>query len=105
MSPRDDQLDLVTVKPPVAYELLAVAGTVAGYSTCPSNLAEKLLVDLSGSFEPQWNVLWEQCYLLHHEEFPHHVRSDPCDPKSHTGLFQDGFLMQRLLEPVHALFD
>ena len=44
---RGDQLALVFVKELVAYELLVVVGTIVGYSTCPSNLAEKPLVDLS----------------------------------------------------------
>ena len=45
--PNDDWLDLVIADELVAYELLAVAGIVVDCSTCPSNLAEKPLVDLS----------------------------------------------------------
>ena len=46
--PRDDQFALVSAKELVAYELLVAVGTVADYSTYPSNLAERPLVDLSG---------------------------------------------------------
>ena len=46
--PSDDQFDLVTAKPLAAYELLAMVGTVFGYSTCLSNLAKKPPVSLSG---------------------------------------------------------